>query len=299
MHGGATDRLLFVHIMSTFLNISAIAARTGVAADTLRKWEARHGVLTPERTAGGQRRYTERDVARVEWLRDRLAEGWRIGEAARVLTEDDTPALERPDDLRDALVVAAANDDPVTVSSLLDQVFAVLSPEDAFAQVLTPALREVGARWHRGEMTVAEEHAITGKVRARLEEMLAEQRPSVRGTAVLACAPDERHEIGLLMLAVLLRADGWRVEYLGAATPVAESLAFAASVGAQLVCLSAGQRATATQLRRGLRGLDTSAVHVAIGGAAMTARDADALGVTYTNADLPAAVTEFRALAPR
>ena len=42
----------------------------------------------------------------------------------------------------------------------------------------------------------------------------------MRGTAVLACAPGERHELGLLALAVLLQADGWLAVYLGADTPL-------------------------------------------------------------------------------
>jgi len=64
------------------LNIAAVARRTGVAPDTLRKWERRYGVLHPRRTSGGQRRYDDLDVSRVEWLRDRLTEGIRIGAAA-------------------------------------------------------------------------------------------------------------------------------------------------------------------------------------------------------------------------
>jgi MerR family transcriptional regulator, light-induced transcriptional regulator len=68
--------------MSAGLNIAALAQRTGVPPDTLRKWEQRYHILQPDRTAGGQRRYSERDVARVEWLRERLDEGYRIGEAA-------------------------------------------------------------------------------------------------------------------------------------------------------------------------------------------------------------------------
>ena len=65
--------------MAAGLNIAALAHRTGVAAETLRKWEQRYQILQPSRTAGGQRRYSERDVARVEWLRERLGEGYRIG----------------------------------------------------------------------------------------------------------------------------------------------------------------------------------------------------------------------------
>ena len=51
--------------------------------------------------------------------------------------------------------------------------------------------------------------------------------------------PGEQHDIGLLMLAVMLRADGWRVEYLGADTPVDAAVAFAERMGAGMLCLSA------------------------------------------------------------
>ena len=71
------------------MNIAALSRRTGVAPDTLRKWEQRYAILRPTRTAGGQRRYSELDVERVEWLRARLAEGYRIGEAAALLGTGD------------------------------------------------------------------------------------------------------------------------------------------------------------------------------------------------------------------
>ena len=86
--------------MTTGLNIAALARRTGVAPDTLRKWEQRYAILQPSRTSGGQRRYSERDVARVEWLRERLDEGYRIGEAASLLgSVGPTPARSARDHL--------------------------------------------------------------------------------------------------------------------------------------------------------------------------------------------------------
>ena len=104
------------------LNISALARRTGVAPDTLRKWEQRYGVLRPVRTAGGQRRYSEVDVQRVEWLRDRIRDGWRIGEAARVIDEEGSIALDDPAELRDALIASIRDSDPRATSATLDQV---------------------------------------------------------------------------------------------------------------------------------------------------------------------------------
>ena len=166
---------------AALLNIAALSRRTGVAPDTLRKWEQRYGVLRPVRTAGGQRRYSEVDVQRVEWLRDRIRDGWRIGEAARVIDEAASVALDEPSDLRDTLIAAIAENDPRTVSATLDQAFAVLPLEQALAEVVTPALRWAGEAWHRGELSVAQEHAITAKVRAHLGRLISEGQGGVRG----------------------------------------------------------------------------------------------------------------------
>lgn len=280
--------------MSALLNIAAIARRTGVAPDTLRKWESRYGVLRPERTEGGQRRYSEHDVARVEWLRDRLAEGWRIGEAARLLDETSAPPLADPEALRDALLTAVA-DEPLQVGPLLDQAFAVLPLPVALQDVVAPVLRRIGDEWHDGRLSIAQEHAVTSRVRAKLEQLMADARGGVRGTAVLACAPGEQHDLGLLMLAVALRADGWRVEYLGANTPVDHVLDFARSLGAVLVCFSATREDTAVALADGLarRQVDAEPT-IAIGGSAVTAATARSLGVLHANGTFDTVVGSLR-----
>jgi DNA-binding transcriptional MerR regulator len=124
--------------VANLLNIAALARRTGVAPDRLRKWEQRYHLLHPSRTPGGQRRYAEPDVARVEWLRDRLREGWRIGEAARVLRASAAPALADPAALRNALLETTRSGDPESLEPLLDQAFAVLPLEGPSARWSRP-----------------------------------------------------------------------------------------------------------------------------------------------------------------
>jgi DNA-binding transcriptional MerR regulator len=148
-------------VAAPLLNIAALSRRTSVAPDTLRKWEQRYGVLRPARTVGGQRRYTETDVQRVEWLRDRIRDGWRIGEAARVLDETGAAAFDEPGELRDALIASVRESQPQVLSAMLDQAFAVLPLEEALSEVITPALRWTGEAWHRGELSIAQEHALT------------------------------------------------------------------------------------------------------------------------------------------
>jgi DNA-binding transcriptional MerR regulator len=220
------------------LNIAALSRRTGVAPDTLRKWEQRYRILQPSRTAGGQRRYSERDVARVEWLCERLREGYRIGEAANLLgTAGVTPARTAHDHL-EAILAAVGLGEPAAIGLLVDQAFALHDVDETLEEILAPLLREVGERWQRGELTVAEEHVVSETVRSRLGHLLADAGGGVRGTVVLACAPGERHELGLMMLAIALRRDGWKVTYLGADTPLAEAAELARRQSARVLGIS-------------------------------------------------------------
>ena len=280
------------------LNISALSRRTGVAPDTLRKWEQRYGVLRPIRTAGAQRRYTEMDVQRVEWLRDRIREGWRIGEAARVLDEASSTALDDPAELRDALIASIRDYEPQVLSATLDQTFAVLPLEQALTEVIKPALQWTGEAWHNGELSIAQEHAFTAKVRAHLGKLLSDGRGGVRGVAVLACAPGEQHDIGLLMLAVMLRADGWRVELLGVDTPIDTTIAFADRIGATILCISATLSESVDLLRLALAP-DNPRPRAAlvVGGAAIDPETARELQAVYVKGELVRAVARLRELA--
>jgi MerR family transcriptional regulator, light-induced transcriptional regulator len=224
--------------MSSGLNIAALSRRTGVAPDTLRKWEQRYRILRPMRTAGGQRRYDERDVARVEWLCERLREGYRIGEAASLLgTVEVSTARTADAHLRTILATVDAGD-AAEIGLLVDQAFALHGVDDTLEQILRPLLETVGERWQRGELGVAEEHLVSEAVRSRLGHLLADTGGGVRGTAVLACPAGERHELGLMMLAIALRRDGWKVVYLGADTPLDEAVGVARQQSARLLAIS-------------------------------------------------------------
>jgi MerR family transcriptional regulator, light-induced transcriptional regulator len=223
--------------MAAGLNIAALAQRTGVAPDTLRKWEQRYRILRPSRTAGGQRRYSERDVARVEWLLQRLGEGYRISEAATLLGDVNVAPTRTPEDHLATIVDAL--DDPTAVGILVDQAFALHGVDMTLDRILRPLLHEIGDRWERGEISAAEERVVSEAVRSRLGHLLADAGGGVRGVAVLACAPGEQHELGLMMLAIALRRDGWKIVYLGANTPIDQAVDLAKKHDARVLAISA------------------------------------------------------------
>jgi MerR family transcriptional regulator, light-induced transcriptional regulator len=284
--------------MPAGLNIAALARRTGVAPDTLRKWEQRYRILQPTRTPGGQRRYSQRDIARVEWLRERLREGYRIGEAASLLGELPVePARSRKEQLR-RLLDALARGDPTQLGVLLDQVFALEDLDEALARIVRPLLHVVGERWLLGHLTVAEEHLVSEAVRTRLAHLLADAGGGVRGAAVLACAPGERHELGLMAAAIALHRDGWKVVYLGGDTPVRDALALATRLSARLLGISLATRERGAAVEQALHELHRPPeLSLVLGGRGATPELARRLDARLARTDLRRAVAELRELA--
>jgi DNA-binding transcriptional MerR regulator len=280
------------------LNIAALARRTGVAPDTLRKWEQRYGILRPERTPGGQRRYTERDVARVEWLRARLAEGYRIGEASLLLGAGEASAARTPQEHVGAILDAVERIELSEVGQRIDQAFALLPLETVLPEVVETVLHEVGARWESGTFSIAQEHVASASLRARLGHLLGDAGGGVRGTAVLACAPEERHELGLMTLAIALRNDGWQVAYVGADTPLDDGFELAERLSATFLGISI----TMTELVPALEGALKDAARpprceLVVGGAAASPAIASRLNARYVEGGLRDAVGALRTLA--
>ncbi len=208
------------------LRIGELARRTGVATELLRAWERRYGLLSPTRTPAGYRLYSILDVRRVGRMRELLAAGLSAAEAAREALAEPEEAFAAASSAGAPLELREALDrfDDAAAHAAFDRLLADLSLDAVLERVVLPLLHELGERWARGEVSVAQEHFASHVVRGRL---LGLARGWDRGSgprAVLACPPGERHDLGLLVFGLALREHGWRITFLGADTPV-ETLA--------------------------------------------------------------------------
>jgi MerR family transcriptional regulator, light-induced transcriptional regulator len=209
-----------VSIDTGALRIGEFARRVGVSPELLRAWERRYGLLQPIRSEGGFRLYTSEDAERVSQMKRALDEGLSAAEAARRALAQARPTEGVLDDARERLVAAAHAYDEAAVHSVLDKALAGFALETVLRELILPALREIGGEWERGELEVGQEHFASNLVRERL---LALARLWGRGggpLAILACAPGERHDIGLIAFGLVLRSHGWRILFLGADTPL-------------------------------------------------------------------------------
>jgi DNA-binding transcriptional MerR regulator len=96
-------------------SIGAVERMLDIPAATIRNWEERYGLVTPERSTGGHRLYTRAQVEQLRFVKEGLAQGLQPAEAHRLLGEQ----LERGSGLRSAdeteaprLLILLAERDP-------------------------------------------------------------------------------------------------------------------------------------------------------------------------------------------
>lgn len=68
-------------------NTKAVVQQTGVAAPTLRAWERRYVLLSPERANNTYRLYSQRDIMLIRWLKARIDEGMAISKAINLFQQ--------------------------------------------------------------------------------------------------------------------------------------------------------------------------------------------------------------------
>jgi DNA-binding transcriptional MerR regulator len=212
------------------LRIGELSRRLGVSDHVLRAWESRYGLLKPARSAGGFRLYSEGDARRVRRMQAHLARGLSAAEAAQASLGEDSGVRSGPDpstpsttsELSGALRQALDAFDEPAAQAVLDRLVSDLSLTTVLREVVLPFLAELGQRWERGTVTIAQEHFASNLIRGRLAGLARGWGNGHGPHAVLACPPGEHHDLALMVFGIVLHRSGWRIDYLGINTPVEE-----------------------------------------------------------------------------
>jgi DNA-binding transcriptional MerR regulator/methylmalonyl-CoA mutase cobalamin-binding subunit len=248
--------------------VRLVSVRTGLSPHVLRAWERRYGVVSPTRTEGGQRLYSDLDVERLVRLRrltDRghairriatlpLAQLARMDEEAAA-EQDRDASLEGPaagadeaiqvragkvHDAIAAAMQATARLDAVELQAVLERAAVTLGVPVFIDEVVAPTLARIGHGWAERRVSVAQEHMATAVFRRVLGWLYRVYE--VRDAAprlVVATPPRQVHELGALMVAASAAAEGWSVTYLGADLPVADLVTASRATAARAVAISA------------------------------------------------------------
>jgi MerR family transcriptional regulator, light-induced transcriptional regulator len=297
-------------------NIKAVSQMSGLLPVTVRAWERRYGLPQPFRTDRGYRLYSEQDVKVLLWLKAKVESGMSISRAMNYLLElrsiDQDPTLVGGLEIRGEQMTSASqfgvslkssilHFDETKSSEVLRSAFVLLGVEMTLVEVIQPTLVSLGDDWHRGEISIATEHFASNFFMQFLMAMLNTSAPPTRnGVIIAACAPGEMHQIGLLMLTVMLRWRGWNVKYFGCdlnldklgdtLIPLHPSLLlFSATLPTAVYSLS--------NLSEVLKKIPEPKPVIVLGGQAfMTERFSDSIPVVHVNGLLSHSIAEIEAL---
>ena len=237
--------------------VRVVAQRTGLSPDVLRAWEKRYCIVRPQRSAGGQRLYTDADLERLVLLARAIAGGRNISQISELslreleglITADET---ERANSSRTvegrqlrascflSLAMRAVDVlDMFELEEVLRRATMHLSTAVAIDEVIVPLLHEMGRRWERGEISPAHEHLGSAAVRHVLAWMSSSAVvPASAPVAVVGTLADQRHELGAKIVATTTSYESWKVIYIGADLPVDSFEVVARKAGARIIALS-------------------------------------------------------------
>lgn len=251
-------------------NIGVVTRMTNISMATLRAWERRYNFPEAERTSGGHRLYSERDIMRLRWVKSRIDDGMQTAQAIQALLhqEESGVLVESPenrvlptarsstggahpstDSYQDQLFSALVQRNLQKSDLILGEALAVHSPEELIYHVISPAMASIGTAWENHQISIATEHLATNYLRQRLLMwMVSGPPPHAIPPVVLACAPDEWHEGSLLMLGALLRRKRYPVAYLGQAVPLPDLSSFARDIKPAVIVVVAMTEGPAAEL---------------------------------------------------
>ncbi len=138
------------------------------------------------------------------------------------MDKPDTATAQTWDRLKAALYAALTRMDEQAASVTLAEAFALYPVETVCMHVITPCMVAIGQDWFDGKISVVTEHFATAYLMGRLLALLNAQPVHQGPLALIGCAPTERHEVGAMMVALLLRRAGYNVRYLGSDIPLVE-----------------------------------------------------------------------------
>lgn len=143
--------------------------------------------------------------------------------------------------IRATYLEAVLDGDSSKAEKIIDQGLAGgIIPSKLYLDVLMPTQQEIGTRWHKGQVTIPQEHVatqITLSQMARLRTVL-KTRLKLGLRAVVTSVEGDHHLVGGQAVADFLVMDGWEVDFMGANLPAGDLAQYIKARGAHLLCIS-------------------------------------------------------------
>jgi len=233
--------------------IGTLATLTGLSQHTIRAWERRYEALSPKRSDGNRRLYDEEDVERLTVLKRVVQAGHSIGQVAhlpidqlKAIDSTSSPAhsLSADHGESSARYLAACQSainllDPEAFEDVLVRASADFGMIGMLENVVIPLLAEIEVGWLDGSIRISQEHMASAVLRTHLDKARLSMPAAIHAPRLISTTPrNQHHEIGALMVSIVVAMQGWNVTYLGPNLPAEEIAIAARQRSAKAIALS-------------------------------------------------------------
>ncbi|MEN3324826.1 MerR family transcriptional regulator [Mariniflexile soesokkakense] len=204
---------------------------TGIKAHTIRIWEKRYNLLSPDRSETNIRNYSLASFQKLLNISYLNNNGLKISKIAS-LKEEEIPIKVREiasrgkveDHAINAFKLAMVNFDQLLFYNTYNNLLENKTFKDIFYTVFLPLLNEIGLLWQTNTITPAHEHFISvhikQKILLNIERLQSLEPKPETDTFVLFLPDNEIHDIGLLFINYELRCKGYHTIFLGESVPM-------------------------------------------------------------------------------
>lgn len=200
---------------------------TGIKSHTIRIWEKRYRILSPDRTDTKIRTYSDSELTHLLTVSMLNRNGIKISKIAQLSQEDmnkllwDIKVNKEPEYSMDKLLLSLVSLDEELFKETLANLLESEGLEKTFTNHLIPFLDRIGIMWLIGSVNPAQEHFMSNLIRQKIiSEIDKQEIPVSTEKSVLMYLPEhEWHEMSLLFYHFLLRSKGVPTFYLGQSLP--------------------------------------------------------------------------------
>lgn len=200
---------------------------SGIKAHTIRIWEKRYTLFSPERTDTQIRTYSDDDLTRCINISILNRCGFKISKIATMSDRElhdhvmECNGKNAEDVAVERLIVALIEMDERLFHDTLNDLIQSIGLTLTFTDKLIPFLDRIGIMWLVGTINPAQEHFMSNLIRQKvISETDRLPIPEKNRVDALLFLPEhEQHEISLLFYNFMLRDKGFSTVYLGQSVP--------------------------------------------------------------------------------
>ncbi len=201
---------------------------SGIKAHTIRIWEQRYDLFSPQRTATNIRFYNDEDLKLILNIATLKDHGFKISKIVAMpkdLLAEEVQKISFEDrshqDQISALTLAMIDLDEDAFTQILEECTKMIGFEKAMMDIIYPFMRKIGILWMTNSINPAQEHFISHLVRQKMIVATDQAESSENGSLFLLFLPEgELHELGLLFANFLLRSKGAKTIFFGQTVPL-------------------------------------------------------------------------------